>query len=47
MGTYGRCIDCGKDIGQKRLNAVPAASRCFDCQTNFEHADRREHHRSL
>ena len=46
-GTYGVCIDCEKDIERERLNAVPAASRCYDCQTAFEHKDQREHHRTL
>jgi RNA polymerase-binding transcription factor DksA len=46
-GTYGVCIDCDKDIEQERLNAVPAASRCYDCQTAFEKKDQREHHRTL
>jgi DnaK suppressor protein len=35
-GTYGRCVDCGADIGLERLEANPAAERCFDCQKRKE-----------
>jgi len=35
-GTYGKCIDCGRDIGIERLRAQPAASRCIECQTVYE-----------
>ena len=31
-GAYGLCIDCGKAIDGKRLQADPAASLCIDCQ---------------
>ncbi len=30
-GTYGRCDECGREIGAQRLEALPAASRCVDC----------------
>lgn len=36
-GVFGTCIDCEWSIGQKRLAAVPWASRCIQCQ---EAADR-------
>lgn len=35
-GTYGICIDCGKDIGYERLLAYPTAKRCIGCQTEHE-----------
>jgi RNA polymerase-binding protein DksA len=35
-GTYGVCIDCGDDIGLKRLDAWPTAKRCIRCQTHYE-----------
>lgn len=25
------CIDCGEEIGEKRLELVPSATRCIDC----------------
>jgi len=35
-GTYGECEDCGRCITQKRLELVPAALLCIDCQRTFE-----------
>jgi len=35
-GSYGICIDCGRDIGFQRLQANPAAIRCIEDQTKFE-----------
>jgi DnaK suppressor protein len=34
LGTaqYGRCERCGKAIPQSRLEAVPAAPMCMDCE---------------
>jgi len=30
-GTYGACELCGKEIGEARLEAIPAARRCITC----------------
>ena len=30
-GTFGVCEDCGKPIGDDRLEAMPAARRCIAC----------------
>lgn len=30
-GTYGICANCGADIGDKRLAALPATPVCVDC----------------
>ena len=30
-GTYGECAGCGKKIGEKRLEALPAAALCIQC----------------
>lgn len=30
-GTYGACERCGKEIGEERLRAMPAAALCADC----------------
>ena len=35
-GTYGRCADCGAEITEKRLRAVPFARRCVTCQEKEE-----------
>lgn len=31
-GTYGLCVDCAEQISPERLEALPAAARCMDCQ---------------
>jgi RNA polymerase-binding protein DksA len=30
-GTYGACDNCGDDIGEARLRAIPEATRCVNC----------------
>lgn len=35
-GTYGNCIDCGSEIPIKRLELIPAAVRCVECQDESE-----------
>ena len=32
-GTYGVCAQCDSDISLKRLNAVPWAQYCLECQS--------------
>jgi RNA polymerase-binding transcription factor len=41
-GNYGYCFDCGDEIGEKRLRALPFAVRCKDCEEARENAERRE-----
>ena|SRR5687768_852798 len=31
-GSYGTCLRCDEPIGEKRLRAIPWASRCIRCQ---------------
>jgi len=31
-GTYGRCTSCGSPVGAERLEALPAAALCIECQ---------------
>src|SRR5256714_15036673 len=31
-GSFGACINCGNQIGEKRLSAVPWTPYCIDCQ---------------
>ena len=31
-GVYGKCVVCGKEIEEKRLNAIPEAKKCIDCK---------------
>jgi DnaK suppressor protein len=35
-GTYGRCVDCGRDLPDERLDARPEAARCVDCQQKHD-----------
>ena len=35
-GTYGACEDCGDDISEQRLNIMPFAIYCRDCQEKKE-----------
>jgi RNA polymerase-binding transcription factor DksA len=35
-GTYGTCVDCGKEIPEARLQFRPEASRCVEDQERFE-----------
>lgn len=32
-GTFGACLRCGKPIPAGRLEALPWAAHCIDCQT--------------
>jgi RNA polymerase-binding protein DksA len=36
-GTYGICANCSKQISEERLEALPWATLCIDCQRNLEH----------
>ncbi|AEH44533.1 C4-type zinc finger DksA/TraR family protein [Thermodesulfatator indicus DSM 15286] len=36
LGEYGRCIDCGKWLRTKRLEIMPWAARCRECQEKWE-----------
>jgi DnaK suppressor protein len=42
QGSYGNCFDCGEEIGEKRLRALPFAVRCKDCEQARENAEQRE-----
>ena len=37
-GTYGQCEMCGQEIERNRLEALPEAMRCLECQTRIERA---------
>ena len=41
-GTYGNCFECGDEISQMRLRALPFAVRCKDCEEAREVAQQRE-----
>src|SRR5262245_45572012 len=42
QGDYGYCYECGDEIGEKRLRALPFAVRCKDCEEQREIAEQRE-----
>lgn len=35
-GNYGVCVRCGKAIGSARLDALPQAPLCIDCERAVE-----------
>src|SRR5688572_11623434 len=37
-GNYGDCVDCGSQISEGRLGALPFALRCKDCEQTRENA---------
>jgi len=39
MGKYGLCRDCGRPIEEERLEALPYAATCIDCQRKAEKAN--------
>jgi DnaK suppressor protein len=34
--TFGKCAQCGRAINPKRLDAIPHATLCINCQVNEE-----------
>lgn len=41
-GTYGSCMECGSNIHEARLRALPFAVRCKTCEEACELDERRE-----
>ena len=35
-GVFAVCEDCGKQVGQARLDAMPYAEKCIGCQRKAE-----------
>ena len=46
QGDYGNCFECGEEIAEKRLRALPFAVRCKDCEEAREVAAQRERQRA-
>lgn len=38
-GTYGECENCGNEINERRLEAVPWARHCIACQEKLERGE--------
>ena len=41
-GGFGECVQCGTQIGAKRLEALPWTPYCIDCQEKIERGELRE-----
>jgi DnaK suppressor protein len=41
-GAYGYCFDCGGEVAEQRLRALPFAVRCKECEEAREVAAERE-----
>lgn len=35
-GTFGQCVECGKKVPAERLQAIPYASHCIQCERKLE-----------
>ena len=46
-GTYGVCARCGKDIPERRLEALPTARYDAECQTLIEQGTGEDEHATL
>jgi DnaK suppressor protein len=44
QGDYGNCFECGEEIAEKRLRALPFAVRCKECEEAREVAEQRARH---
>jgi DnaK suppressor protein len=40
-GSYGKCEECGEDIGIERLKARPVTTLCIDCKSLQEAEERK------
>ena len=38
-GSYGECEQCGNEINERRLEAVPWARHCISCQEKLERGE--------
>ena len=41
-GTFGYCFECGEEISERRLRALPFAVRCKNCEEQRETMQQRE-----
>jgi DnaK suppressor protein len=39
-GSFGQCLRCGRQIAPARLEALPWAAHCIECQTAIDHGQR-------
>ena len=43
-GAYGNCFECGDEIAEGRLRALPFAVRCKDCEEAVEASEEHDRH---
>lgn len=41
-GSYGKCEECGENIGRERLEARPVTTLCIDCKSMQEVQERKQ-----
>ncbi len=41
-GSYGKCEECGENIGRERLEARPVTTLCIDCKSLQEVEERKQ-----
>jgi DnaK suppressor protein len=41
-GEYGLCVECGEEISERRLRALPFAVRCTTCEERREQGETRQ-----
>jgi len=41
IGAYGNCFECGEEISEQRLRALPFATRCTACEEEREQETRK------
>lgn len=46
QGSFGFCLNCGREIPLSRLEALPAARYCGPCEFRLEHRQREHLHES-
>ena len=39
-GSYGTCVRCGRPVASERLEALPWAAHCIECQTIVDRGHR-------
>jgi DnaK suppressor protein len=39
-GSFGSCVRCGQPIPPERLDVLPWAAHCIDCQTTIDRGQR-------
>lgn len=46
-GSYGTCARCGEEISERRLEAMPSARYCAQCQSLIEQREGTDEHPTM